>query len=261
MEYFVFNFQKFMLVFSRILGLIFTSSFYESDSIPNQAKLGLTFFISGVIFPVVYQNIPDFPQDFLGYSLIALGEAIIGALIGVCITIAFSVFQLAGQYFTVQMGFGASEVFDPMSQISIPLMGQYLYIVAILVFLALRGPLLIIQELYYSYEFIKFSSLLNVKLLDFPNSMLSLFIESFMVALRISFPILATLLLVSVSMGLLAKAAPQMNLLMIGFPISIFVAFIIIIIVLPVFIDFVYNYFDDIFKKIFFMMREIKNGT
>lgn len=260
MEYFILNFQKFMLVFSRIVGLIFTSSFYESDSIPNNGKLGLTFFISVVIFPVVYPNIPDFPQDFFGYALVGMGEAVIGALIGICITISFSVFQVAGQYFTVQMGFGASEVFDPMSQISIPLVGQYLYIIAILVFLALRGPLLIIQELYYSYEFIKFSSLLNIKIFNLPYSILSIFVESFVIALRISFPILATLLVVSVSIGLLAKAAPQMNLLMIGFPISIFVSFIILVVILPFFIDFTYNYFDEIFKKIFFMMKGIKNG-
>jgi len=260
LEYFVFNFQKFMLVFSRILGLMFTASFYESDSIPNMARLGLSFFITSVIFPIVYTHIPEFPTNFIGYTLIAIGEAVIGATIGICITIAFSVFQLAGQYFTVQLGFGASEVFDPMSQISIPLMGQYLYIVAILVFLALRGPLLIIQELYYSYEFVNFANLLNSKIMDSPNGIVSLFTESFAIALRISFPILATLLLVSVSMGLLAKAAPQMNLLMIGFPISIIVGFVIILITLPLFVDFVASYFDEIFKTIFFMMREIKNG-
>lgn len=260
MEYFVLNFQKFMLIFSRIMGLMFTASFYESDSIPNMAKLGLTFFITAVIFPIVYPFVPEFPQNFLGYSFVAIGEALIGVTIGLCITIAFSVFQLAGQYFTVQMGFGASEVFDPMSQISIPLIGQYLYIIAILVFLALRGPLLIIQELYYSYQFVSFSSLLKIDIFNSPYSVLSFFIESFAVALRISLPIVATLLLVSVSMGLLAKAAPQMNLLMVGFPVSILVSFIILIITLPIFVEFVVNYFDEIFKSIFLMMKGMKNG-
>jgi len=259
LEYFVLNFQKFMLVFSRLTGLMFTASFYESDSIPNQARLGLTFFITAVIFPIVYSYIPDFPQNFIGYAMVAIGEAIIGATIGICITISFSVFQLAGQYFTVQMGFGASEVFDPMSQISIPLIGQYLYIIAILVFLALRGPLLIIQELYYSYQFVTFSNLLKIDLFNSPYTIFSFFIESFSIALRISFPIVATLLLVSISMGLLAKAAPQMNLLMVGFPVSIFISFVILLVTLPLFVEFVVNYFDEIFKSIFLMMKGVKN--
>ena len=62
---------------------------------------------------------------------------------------------------TIQMGFGASEVFDPMSQISIPLMGQYLYLVAILVFISLHGPIFIIKEIYSSFELVNASTFIR----------------------------------------------------------------------------------------------------
>jgi len=261
LEFFVLYFQKFMLVFARMMGLMLTSTFYESDSIINQVKLGLTFFVTAVMFPVVFDNIPEVPPDIVQYGLIAIGEGLIGATIGICITISFSVYQLAGQYFTVQMGLGASEVFDPMSQISLPLMGQYLYLVAIMVFLAIKGPLIIINELYYSYGLITIESLTNGVIINSPYGIIGIFSSMFLVALRISLPIIASLLLVSISMGLLAKAAPQINLLMIGFPISIGVSFAIIILLLPIFVEFVDNYMSDMFNSLYLLMKEIKVGT
>jgi flagellar biosynthetic protein FliR len=250
-----------MLVFARMMGLMLTSTFYESDSIINQVKLGLTFFVTAVMFPVVFDNIPEVPQDIVQYGLIAIGEGLIGATIGICITISFSVYQLAGQYFTVQMGLGASEVFDPMSQISLPLMGQYLYLVAIMVFLAIKGPLIIIYELYYSYGLVTIESLTNGVIINSPYGIVGIFSSMFLVALRISLPIVASLLLVSISMGLLAKAAPQMNLLMIGFPISIGVSFAIIILLLPLFVEFVDNYMNETFNSLYLLMKEMKVGT
>jgi len=250
-----------MLVFARMMGLMLTSTFYESDSIINQVKLGLTFFVTAVMFPVVFDNIPEVPQDIVQYGLIAIGEGLIGATIGICITISFSVYQLAGQYFTVQMGLGASEVFDPMSQISLPLMGQYLYLVAIMVFLAIKGPLIIIYELYYSYGLVTIESLTNGVIINSPYGIVGIFSSMFLVALRISLPIVASPLLVSISMGLLAKAAPQMNLLMIGFPISIGVSFAIIILLLPLFVEFVDNYMNETFNSLYLLMKEMKVGT
>jgi len=221
----------------------------------------LTFFVTAVMFPVVFDNIPEVPQDIVQYGLIAIGEGLIGATIGICITISFSVYQLAGQYFTVQMGLGASEVFDPMSQISLPLMGQYLYLVAIMVFLAIKGPLIIIYELYYSYGLVTIESLTNGVIINSPYGIVGIFSSMFLVALRISLPIVASLLLVSISMGLLAKAAPQMNLLMIGFPISIGVSFAIIIFLLPLFVEFVDNYMNETFNSLYLLMKEMKVGT
>jgi flagellar biosynthetic protein FliR len=249
-----------MLVFSRIMGLTLTATFFSSDSFLTEARLGLTFMVTAVIFPVIYQFIPDIPRDFFSYALLAVGEGLIGAAIGFCIDICFSVYQLAGQFFTVQMGFGASEVFDPMSQIELPIIGQYLYILAILVFLSLQGPALIIQAVYHSFELVTFTNFLNGQFIESPYGIVSLFAQMFVVALRISLPIIGTLLLISVCMGLLAKAAPQMNLLMVGFPLSIGVGFIMIIILLPGLTEFIREYIDQMFKNIWNLMLEINHG-
>ncbi len=252
------NFQKFMLVFSRILGLILVVPFFSSKMINTRAKLGLVFFITIVIFPLVYKFIPEIPENMVEYSFIAIVEGMVGIIIGFCLTLSFSAYQLAGQFFTIQMGFGASEVFDPMSQISIPLMGQYLYLIAILVFLSMHGPVLIIREIYSSFELINVSNFIKNSIIEPTYGIIATFSDMFMVALRMSFPIMGTLLLVSVTMGLLAKAAPQMDLLMIGFPISITVGFIILILILPGLVIFFNDYVEDMFSKIWFLMLELR---
>lgn len=260
MEFFVYNFQKFMLVFARIMGMIMVAPFFGSQTISNRAKLGFTFFLTLVVFPLAYEYLSEVPDDMILFALIAIMEGLIGVMLGFLLTICFAAFQLAGQLFTVQMGFGASEVFDPMSQISLPLMGQYLYLVALLVFIGLKGPLLIIKELYMSFELINVENFLRYNSTWPEQGVVSFFISMFTIAMRMALPIIGTLLLVSMTMGLLAKAAPQMNLLMIGFPISITVAFLILIFILPGIIVYIEQYIDRVFKDIWFLMLEVSNG-
>jgi len=259
-DFFVLNFQKFMLVFARIAGLFFVEPIYGSQTVPFTIKLGLSFFASAVIFPLAYPFLGEIPSDIIAYALMAAAEAFIGAAIGFCITLSFGIYMLAGQFFTVQMGFGASEVFDPMSEISIPIVGQYIYIIGILVFLSLNGPIYVLKELFLSFELISADNIFNISLLSAKNGLVAFFVNMFNIAVRISLPIAGTLLLVSFTMGLLAKAAPQMDLLMIGFPVSIIVGFIIILIVLPLMIEFFRDYIDDIFKNIWQLMLELKHG-
>ena len=75
----------------------------------------------------------------MDYFFLVLGEIAIGLLIGFLLLLIFSAFQLAGQFFSLQMGFGASEVFDPLSQVEIPLMGEFLNLIAMLVFITISG--------------------------------------------------------------------------------------------------------------------------
>ena len=91
MEFYVYHFTQFLLVFARIMGLMFTSTFFESSSVSNQTRMGLTFFIAIVMFPTVYQYLPNIPSNMVMYGFTAIGEALIGGLIGICVAMSFSV--------------------------------------------------------------------------------------------------------------------------------------------------------------------------
>jgi flagellar biosynthetic protein FliR len=221
------------VVFFRIIAMVQIAPLLSSAAIPQIAKIGLSFFLASIVFPGVLEAGYAMPDAPLQYFLLLLGEVLIGIILGFFLVLIFSAFQLAGQFFSLQMGFGASQVFDPMAQIEIPLMGQFLNIIAMFVFLYVSGfSKFIVVGIFRSFE-----ALRAVDLVAGRQPLLDMFLRSlgslFETALTVAFPILGTLFLVSVSMGLLAKAAPQMNLLMMGFPIAIGAAFLILFLLLP----------------------------
>lgn len=209
----------------------------SSRGVPQIAKIGLAFFAAVVVFPSVQSAGYPIPNSALEYILLLIGEALIGILISTFLIIIYSAFNMAGEFFSLQMGFGASQVFDPLAQIEIPIMGQFVNSVAMFVFIIVGG----FQKLFLYGVLGSFRAVRAVDFVTHRGAVFQTMMGSlpalFQTAMLIAFPILGTLLLVSVSMGLLAKAAPQMNLLTMGFPITITVAFIVIFLTLPFLVE------------------------
>src|SRR5512147_2149526 len=134
METFILNFQLYLIIIFRIYAMLQTAPLFSSGSVPQVAKMGICLFTAVVLFPGVQQRGYALPEDFLSYGLLLVGEALIGIIIGFFLTLIYSAFQVAGELFSLQMGFGASEVFDPLAQIEIPILGQFFNLVAMYVF-------------------------------------------------------------------------------------------------------------------------------
>lgn len=226
--------ETFLLILARIYAMLRVAPLLSSSAIPRIGRIGLAFFAAAAVLPWVTQNgVFTIPDRVLDYVVLLLGEAMIGIIMGFTLTVLYAAFQLAGQFFSLQMGFAASQVYDPLSQIHIPLMGQYLNLIAMFVLITTEGfRKMFLVGVYRSFRVVTaydFTAI-NNRVFEFAVEAIGgLFRES----LVISLPILGTMLLVSITMGLLARAAPQMNLLMLGFPINIAVAFIMIFLGLP----------------------------
>lgn len=250
------NILIFFLVFARIFALLQTAPILSSSSIPGMVRVGFSFVLSFVVAPSVIQSGYPLPQSGLYYALLLVGEAVIGISLGLILTVIFSVFTVSGQFYSVQMGFGASQVFDPLAQIQIPLMGQFLNLMAMFIFLVDGG----LQKVFLTGVFRSFQSVRAVNFIIMKEPLYKIFLRSLSVmfeqALVIAFPILGVLLLVSISMGLLAKAAPQMNLLMLGFPIKISVAFIMLFVTIP----FLMEAFERIIDSSFYGILQFLNS-
>ena len=233
----------FLLIAARALAMIEVAPLLSSDAIPQAAKLALAGFAAFAVMPAAETFSVDaatgaladlrYEPFSLSFILLILGEGLIGLIIGFFLTIIFAAFSTAGQFFSLQMGFGASETFDPLSQIENPLMGQYLNLVAMLVFLSIGG----FRELFLG-GFWRSVQTLNVAALVSGREPLVGMITAglsrlFLDAIVISMPILGTLFLTSLATGLISKAAPQINILSEGFPISITVAFLLLFSSLP----------------------------
>ncbi|MDR3248699.1 MAG: flagellar biosynthetic protein FliR [Treponema sp.] len=227
----------FLLIAARALAIIETAPLLSSDAVPQTAKVALAGFAAYAAFPTALATNWDLNPYGLYFFLLLAGEAIIGVIIGFFITIVFSAFSTAGQFFSLQMGFGASETFDPLSQIENPLLGQFLNLVAMLVFLVLGG----FQDLFLGGFWRSLQSINIVSLVEGREHVISMLLAGlsrlFLDAIIISMPILGTLFLTSLATGLISKAAPQINILSEGFPISITVAFLLIFSIMPFMVE------------------------
>ncbi len=250
MNYFIFHFQLFLLIMVRLNAMTVVAPFYSSGVFPFRLKVLLSFFVALIVFPVIASKGYKMPDNLGEYTLLIISEISIGLYIGFLVSVIFAAFQLSGQYFAVQIGFGMSEVVDPVSQISVPVVGQLKNLVGLLVFMAINGHHFLLEAVFRSYELapvLKGKSSVLGSLLKY---LVYSFSGMFMVALKIALPVMGTIFLISVSMGILAKAAPQMNIMMLGFPFKIVVAFAVLVLISPLIVRIMQVSLERTFKFI-----------
>ena len=233
----------FLLVYARCFAMLLTLPLFSMNSVSRISKIALTFYMAFLILPsanlTVYTSYLTEDQTFsIQYILLLGGEALIGVLMGFYVTIIFAAFSTAGQFFAFQMGLSAASAYDSLSQVENPLMGQYLNLIATLIFMQNRWfQVLFLKGLMGSFESINALSIATgqEQILKFLfGGLTSLFADALVIAL----PIMGTLLMITVATGLLSKAAPQMNLLSEGFPIMILLAFFLLTSLMPSMCDF-----------------------
>jgi len=223
----------FLLIAVRAFAMIQVAPLLSSEAIPITAKFALAGFAAYAAFSSALISEWVIAPFGLSFVFLVIGEAIIGIIIGFYLVIIFAAFSTAGQFFSLQMGFGASETFDPLAQIENPLLGQYLNLVAMLVFVTLDG----FRDLFLGGFWRSLQSINVMSLIDGREFIVSMMLAGltrlFFDAFIISLPILGTLFLISLTTGLISKAAPQINILSEGFPISIMTAFVVLFAALP----------------------------
>ena len=252
---------KFLFASVRCFALLMTLPLFSMRNISKIAKIAVAGYMAYIVLPYVNYSVyndflkPD-AQFSLEFLLLLIGEALIGIITGFYISIIFSAFSTAGQFFAFQIGFSASEVYDSLSQVENPLMGQYLNLIAMLVFLQTRWfQKLFLGGLVSSFQSISAYSLVQNRM-GIVTFMMHGLTDLFASALVISLPIMGSLLLITITTGILSKAAPQMNLLSEGFPIMMMTAFFILTVLMPDLCDFFFRSFNAGFARLeqFFLM-------
>ena len=254
MDFFADQFQIFSLLFGRMLALLSVMPAFGGAGISFFHRVGISFLISTAATPVI-----DFPPEFHqmvenSFLILVLQQVFIGLLIGIWLQFIFAAFQMAGEFFSVQIGFGISEVFDPLAQVSLPLVGTFKNVIALYVFFISSSHLLTFEALVYSFEtqpYIASGFLDNLSVQGALFKFITLLGSAmFLIGLKIAIPIMGTLLLVSTTLGLLSKAAPQMNILMLGFPLKIMVAFLVLTWLSPVIVEMMAAQFNTFFEHL-----------
>jgi len=215
----------FILLFFRFGALFMATPIFSHKSIPMNVKASMAFFFS-IVF---YSSMPvlDIPITVPSIILAILSELFFGLAIGVVLQLAFNVITFAGGQISFMMGFSMASAIDPQSGISMPIISQFLSLMALMVLFA-------IDMHHWILLFID-GSLKNIPLGGFLMSedlfyyTIKATSNMFMIGFMIAFPIIALSWLADVIFGMLMKTMPQFNLLVIGFPIKIMVAFMVLI--------------------------------
>ncbi len=244
------NSQLYLLIFSRIFAMLTIAPLISSSALPDMARAALALFTTVAVYPMVNDAGYLLPDNGLAFAALLAGEIMIGIITGFFLQLIFAAFLMAGQFFSLQIGFGASVVFDPLAQEEIPIVGQLLNYFAMFVFISSSG----FYKLFLTGVFRSFQSLNAHTFLSQKEHIYQMALGGvgrlFEQSLVISMPIVGSLFLISIAMGLLAKAAPQMNLLMMGFPVAIIVAFIIILLSVPFLLNLFSTLIDESFYQI-----------
>lgn len=224
-----------LLIFVRVAAFFVTIPLFSYRTIPSQLKIVLAFVLSWMMYYTFSIEAFTINGDYL---LLVLKEAIVGLVLGLVVYIVFSAVQIAGGFIDFQMGFAMANIVDPQTGAQSPLMGQFFNFLLLLVFLAINGHHLVLDGIFYSYQFMpidqffpKFGDAESVEYI------MKLFVAVFAIAFQMSAPIIATLFLVTLALGITGKTVPQLNIFVVGFPIKIAVGFILLITMMGVMIE------------------------
>jgi len=223
----------FLLIFCRISAFFVTAPVFSSRNVPNQFKIGLSFFVALIIY-LSYGLSQRVPFD-THYILLIMREVLVGLVIGYCAVLFMAVINTAASFIDMQIGFAMANVIDPLSGQSSPIMGGFKYAVAILLFLIMNGHHYMLDAMFKSYEWVPLSNDVFQRIYDGSVStfLVSTFANTFLLAFQLAAPVVVALFLTDVGLGFLARTAPQFNVFVIGIPLKIIVGLAILLLVIP----------------------------
>lgn len=249
MEMLMHNYPAFLLIFCRITSFFVVSPVFSSKGVPKMFKIGLSFFISMLVYLTSGLN-QNVPED-MTYVLLIISEVLIGLLLGFIAYLIFTVIQTAGSFIDIQVGFGIANVLDPMSGASVPILGNLKYMIAMLLFLSMNGHHYLLDAIFHSYEWIPLSNDFYLRLFtgSISELLIKTFSEAFILAFQMSAPIVVAMFLTDVGLGFLAKTAPQFNIFVIGVPLKILLGLGMLLILVPSFTYIFSNLFEILFES------------
>jgi flagellar biosynthesis protein FliR len=208
------NFILFVLTFVRVGSLMVGAPVVGAAQVPLRVRIFLAVAISLVIGPTQFGTLTEMPTSLIGLLVLAAGELIIGLCLGLAMTILFSGVLLAGQLIAQMAGLSMANMVDPFLGEESSVFSQFLYWVAIAVFICLGGPSMIIAALLESFASVPIgANLVSIGLIDALVQMLS---TSFLLGFQIAAPVVCALLLSLIILTLIGRTLPQLNILVVG---------------------------------------------
>ena len=225
------NLPVFGLVLCRSAGIVLAAPVFSNTSIPVRIKAALTVLLSLVLYPIAVRFRGDMPQVGLGYLPIIVTETGLGLIMGFAGAMVIGALHAAGDLMSQQIGLRLAQVTSPDTTLPMGAISGFLGIIGLLLFIAVDGHHWFIQSVAVSYREVPLGQVTWSPAVA--GSMLAGFSSLFAHAIRIAAPLVGIMFLVSVMIALLAKSVPQMNILMVGYPVKVFLGLVCMALTLP----------------------------
>lgn len=219
--------SSFMWPFVRFGAMFMVAPFFGARNIPVRIRVILALTLALLVQPKL-AAVPV--AEFLGpgWVLLMVQQVLIGTMLGVILQVAFSAVVLAGQTIATSMGLGFASAVDPQNGIQVTMVGQLYTIIATLMFLAFNGHLALVEILALSFELAPLS--IGAFSIDGLWEMVLWSGQMFAGAVLMSLPVVVGVLMVNLAFGIVTRAAPQLNIFAVGFPVTMLVGFVLMLV-------------------------------
>lgn len=251
--------KVFLLVAIRFSGLMISAPIIGSGNFPIVAKIGLIGLLAILVTPSIGALDAPLPSEALEFALMGASEIMIGLVMGLVMTIAFAAIQVGGQLMDMQSGFGAMNVFNPAFETQFPIFGFFYFIIATLFLLIINGHHLMIWALIKTFDTIPLGGFSpDVEVIGQLSAWGTLMFSN---GLLIAGPMLIAMLLAYMTMGLMGRVVPQIHLFVVGFPISIATALIVVALTIDVYVTFIQGMFGQMFESVETLVYSLHKGA
>ena len=238
------EFKSFFLILIRVGVILFMFPIFSSRLIPVLAKAGLAFIITIILFPAISDKMGEFPHTSWGMVQLMISEFIIGMILALLVQLFFEGIRMMGQLVGFQTGFAITNILDPQSGMQVSILANMAYLVAMALFLLLNGHHILLSAIRESFEIINVGSLsLNKQIFQ---QIIDTSADMFIIAIKIGAPAIAILLFTKVVFGLITKLIPQMNIMIVAFPVQIVIGLMFFGVSLQVLLRFMEGYLEDL---------------
>jgi len=216
---------SFIWPFIRLSSIFISMPIFSVRVLPAKIRVAIGFLITLVIAPLL----PAMPSiDLFSYQglLVTIQQLVIGLSTGFVLQMVFAIMLVGGQAIAYSMGLGFASMVDPATGVQVPVIAQIFVVSSSLMFLSVNGHLLLIEMLVESFR------TLPVGIIGFSlDDLWSIIIWSnqiFVAGVLLALPVMAALLFVNISFGVASRAAPQLQIFGVGFPITIMLGMVLI---------------------------------
>jgi len=258
----------FLLALVRMSGIFLVAPFYTGPAVPLRLKIGFAVFLTAAVAPLLMDQGAAAMARFaspLAITFAAMSELAIGFAIGMVGAILIGAIQTAGYMIAQDIGFTIANVIDPITSIQTSVIGQLKVSLALFIFIGLNFHHAVVRIIAESFRLIPLGSLGDRFLAVAGGARMEQMVltqgsHAFETAVRLSLPVTVTLLLVTVAMGFLARAVPEMNVFIFGFGLRVLVGLWVIFLLVPLMAEMFRVLFERATREGEAMLRALAGG-